>query len=131
MTATQQSPLKLDPLEKAVDSLRDALAQPKTPYTRDAAVHRFEYTFQLAWKSLRRSLATETAVDVLDVKEIVIQAGRHGIIANTEVWLAYLKGHNAAPFADNEAIYRLAAAFLPDVQALLDELRKRCGARGQ
>jgi nucleotidyltransferase substrate binding protein (TIGR01987 family) len=131
MTATEQSPLNLDPLEKAVDSLRDALAQPKTPYTRDATVHRFEYTFALAWKSLRRSLATETAVDAFSVKDVVLQAGQRGIIANTEAWLSYLKGHNTAPFADNEAIYRLATAFLPDVQALLNELRKRCDARGQ
>ena len=42
------------PLRGAVDSLQDAVAQPKNPYTRDATIQRFEYTFELAWKMLRR-----------------------------------------------------------------------------
>jgi nucleotidyltransferase substrate binding protein (TIGR01987 family) len=135
MNATQHTPLNLDHLEKAIDSLRDALAQAKNPYTRDATIQRFEYTFELAWKALRRYLATEAAVDAFNLKEIFRQAGRQGIIANVEAWFAYLKGRNLTSHTYNEKTaeetYRLAAAFLPDAQALLDELRKRCDARGQ
>jgi len=135
MTATEQSPLNLDPLEKAVDSLRDALAQPKNPYTRDATIQRFEYTFELAWKTLRRYLAIETAVDAFNLKEVFRVAGRQGLVADVEAWFDYLKGRNLTSHTYNEKTaeetYRLASAFLPDVQALLDELRKRCGARGQ
>lgn len=129
MNATDQTPLNLDPLEKAVDSLQDALAQPKNPYTRDATIQRFEYTFQLAWKVLRRYLATETAVEAFNVKDVFRHAGRQDLITEVEAWFAYLKAHNNAPFAVGEETYQLAAAFLSDAQALLDELRRRCATR--
>ncbi len=135
MSATQQPLLNLDPLEKAVNSLRDALAQVKNPYTRDATIQRFEYTFELAWKALRRYLATEAAVDAFNLKEIFRQAGRQGIIADVEAWFAYLKGRNLTSHTYNEKTaeetYQIAATFLPDAQALLDELRKRCDTRSQ
>jgi nucleotidyltransferase substrate binding protein (TIGR01987 family) len=135
MNAPDIRPLNLDPLDKAVGSLRDALSQPKDPYTRDASIQRFECTFELSWKMLRRYLSTESAVDAFNLKEIFRQAGRQGIIANVEAWFSYLKGRNLTSHTYNEKTaeetYQLATAFLPDAQALLDELRKRCDARGQ
>ncbi len=130
MNATEYTLLNLDSLARAADSLSDALAQPKTPYTRDATIQRFGYTFELAWKSLRRYLATETAIDASNLKDIFRQAGRRGIIANGEAWVAYLTSHTYSEKTAEET-YRLAAKFLPDAQALLDELRKRNAARSQ
>jgi nucleotidyltransferase substrate binding protein (TIGR01987 family) len=130
MNDSESAPLNLAPLVKAVDSLRDALAQPKNPYTRDATIQLFEYTFELSWKALRRYLAAEAAVDVFNLKELFRQAGRQGIIANVESWFAYLKGRNLTSHTYNEKTaeetYKLAAAFLDDAQALLNELRGRC-----
>jgi nucleotidyltransferase substrate binding protein (TIGR01987 family) len=130
MTQTDITPLNLAPLAKAVDSLRDALTQPKNPYTRDASIQRFEYTFELSWKMLRRYLATEAAVETFNLKELFRQAGRQGIIANVESWFSYLKGRNLTSHTYNEKTaeetYLLASAFLHDAQALLDALRIRC-----
>ena len=39
--------LILEPLEKALDSLQKAL-QPKDEFVRDAAIQRFEYSFELS-----------------------------------------------------------------------------------
>lgn len=130
MDHSDTTPLNLAPLVKAVDSLRDALTQPKNPYTRDATIQRFEYTFELSWKMLRRYLATEAAVDAFNLKDIFRQAGRQGIIRDVESWFAYLKGRNLTSHTYNEKTaeetYQLAADFLDDAQALLDELRRRC-----
>lgn len=135
MTATPQTSLNLEPLARAVDSLRDALAQPKNPYTRDASIQRFEYTFELCWKMLRRYLSAETAVDAFNLKDLFRHAGRQGLIADVESWFAYLKGRNLTSHTYNEKTaeetYTLAAAFLPDAQSLLEKLRTRCEARGQ
>ena len=130
MNSSNTTSLNLVPLARAVDSLRDALAQPKNPYTRDATIQRFEYTFELSWKALRRYLAAETGLDVFNQKEVFRQAGRQGIITDVESWFGYLKGRNLTSHTYNvktaEETYRLAAAFLRDAQALLDELRRRC-----
>ena len=130
MSTPDTTPLNLNPLAKAVDSLRDALAQPKNQYTRDATIQRFEYTFELSWKLLRRYLATETSTDVFNLKDLFRQAGRQGIIGDVESWFAYLKGRNLTSHTYNEKTaeetYNVAAAFLKDADALLDELRRRC-----
>jgi len=129
MNNTEATPLNLDPLAKAVASLRDALAQPKNPYTRNATIQRFEYTFELCWKTLRRYLSAETAFDAFNLKDLFRQAGRLGIIANVESWFAYLKVRNLTSHTYNEKTaeetYALARQFLADADALLHELRRR------
>jgi len=130
MNNADPTPLNLAPLIKAVDSLRDALAQPKNPYTRDATIQRFEYTFELSWKMLRRHLAMEAAVDAFNIKDLIRHAGRQGIIPDVESWFTYLRGRNLTSHTYNEKTaeetYKLAAAFLDDAQHLLNELRQRC-----
>lgn len=130
MNSTGTTPLNFSPLAKAVESLRDALAQPKNPYTRDAAIQRFEYTFELSWKMLRRYLATEAGIESFNLKELFRQAGRQGIIANVEAWFEYLKGRNLTSHTYNEQtadeVHRLASTFVDDADALLNELRRRC-----
>jgi nucleotidyltransferase substrate binding protein (TIGR01987 family) len=131
MTHSDNTLLNLAPLIKAVDSLRDALSQSKNPYTRDATIQRFEYTFELCWKMLRRYMAMQSAIDHFNLKDLFREAGRQGIIASVEDWFAYLKGRNLTSHTYNEETaeetYQLAAAFLPDAQALLIKLRDRCG----
>ncbi|WXJ86724.1 hypothetical protein MHOCP_07400 [Moorella humiferrea] len=40
--------LRLETLERALATLEEALAQPFSVIVRDAAIQRFEYTFELA-----------------------------------------------------------------------------------
>lgn len=46
--------LRLETLERALATLEEALAQPFSVIVRDAAIQRFEYTFELAWKLFRK-----------------------------------------------------------------------------
>ena len=122
---TAEQPLILDPLKKAVASLRDALSQPKNPYTRDATIQRFEYTFELAWKLTRRRLA-QSGVEAFNLKELFRAAARQGLVDEVEPWFAYLKGRNLTSHTYNEntaeEVYLLAKAFLPDAERLLARL---------
>ena len=40
-------------LENAMQTLKTALAQPKHAFIRDAAIQRFEYVFELSWKTMQ------------------------------------------------------------------------------
>ena len=51
---SEEEPLGLVAFGSALARLGDALAQPKTEWTRDAALQRFEFTVELAWKSIAR-----------------------------------------------------------------------------
>ena len=72
------SDLIITPLIKARGSLDLALAAPKTDLNRDASIQRFEFTFELAWKTMRR---------ILKYKGILINSPRDTIreAANEDV----------------------------------------------
>lgn len=44
-------------LEKAENTLAEALTEPVNPMVRDAAIQRFEYVFELAWKTIQLAAA--------------------------------------------------------------------------
>lgn len=50
-TPLSRAGLLLDDLRRAIARLDDALAQPENEYLRDAAIQRFEFSFELAWKA--------------------------------------------------------------------------------
>ena len=65
--------LILTPLQNTLSSLDKALRQPLNEFTRDASIQRFEYSFELCWKMLRRQLIEdhgEVSIQTLTRKEL-------------------------------------------------------------
>ena len=60
--------LSINPLENAVKSLERSLKQEKNEFTRDSTIQRFEYTFELAWKTLKRYFWWTQQLDESNVK---------------------------------------------------------------
>lgn len=46
--------ISLKPFKNAQASLEKAVAQPKDEFIRDSVIQRLEYTYELAWKTLKR-----------------------------------------------------------------------------
>ena len=46
----------LGAFERALQRFREVLAEPETTVVRDAAIKRFEFTFELGWKAAQRFL---------------------------------------------------------------------------
>ena len=122
----------LSPLQKALASLQAALAQPKNEFVRDAAIQRFEYTYELAWKMLKRHLDESegaAAVDPLSRKDLFRLGGERGIVENVEAWLAYHRARNETShtYDENKAeqVYEVARQFAGDAEKLLRELERR------
>lgn len=124
----ENNKIMLKPFRKAVESLRKALAQPKNEFTRDAAIQRFEYTFELAWKTIKRHLREESAVDEYNIKNLFRQAGRLGLINNVDHWFVYHTARNLTSHTYNEQTaeetYDIVQKFLPDVEDLLNKFEK-------
>jgi uncharacterized protein len=79
-----ESRLDLSPLRKALASLDLALAQPKNEFLRDSVIQRFEYTYDLSWKLLKRHLEEDEGVENVDRltrKELLRMAFEKGLIA--------------------------------------------------
>lgn len=66
-------------LGTALTRLEGALAQPVNEFVRDAAIQRFEFTFELFWKSLK-AYAEESWVEAYSPRDSVRTAFQLGVI---------------------------------------------------
>ena len=61
----------------------------------DALIKRFEFTFELAWKTLREFMLDQGySLEILSPKGVISFAWREGIISNEELWLDMLSSRN-------------------------------------
>ena len=111
----------------ALGRLRHALAQPKTEWTRDAAIQRFEFTFELAWKAVARRARVE-GVDCPSPRQALKAALRLAWIGDDDVWLTMLDDRNRTSHTYHEATAEEIYARLPDYATHLDELHARLSA---
>src|SRR3989338_3488463 len=54
----------LQQFERAVGKLSDVLGQKQDEYIRDSAIQRFEFTFELAWKTLKAFLEEQGMIEL-------------------------------------------------------------------
>ncbi len=80
-------------LIKALKKLEEVLKQPETEITRDAAIQRFEFTFEMSWKVMQ-SIAKTNKPKLYGVKAIIREAAALSLIDNPELWLKFLEDRN-------------------------------------
>jgi nucleotidyltransferase substrate binding protein (TIGR01987 family) len=122
--------LILTPFERALSSLEEILELPKDTVVRDATIKRFEYTYELAWKMIRRHLkwTGEANADGLNRKDLFREAERIGLISNAEAWFDYTSARNETSHTYDEMkadeVYEEIKVFATDARKLLNELKK-------
>ncbi len=129
--------LDLTSWKRALASLERGIIRsttaPKDEELRDAVIQRFEYSYELSWKMLKRHLEQVVpdpgAVDQWSFKELMREAAERGLIAAVEPWIEYRHQRNLTAHAYDEEkaqrVYQSAKAFLVDATALLTELERR------
>jgi len=121
----------ISPLKKAAISLKEVVQKKKTDIIRDATIQRFEYTFELVWKTLRRYLQLNSNIREFNLKEIFREAGKQGLIGKVEAWFNYLESRNLTSHTYYEEIaekvYKVAKRFSDDVDELIKKLEKLIG----
>ena len=131
--------LDLSSLEKATASLARALTRaagaPGDEELRDACIQRFEYTFELCWKMLKRrleqDLPTPAEVDGYSFRHLFRVGGERGLVAHVEAWFEYRDKRNLTShtYDDRRAqeVFAVLSRFLPDALDLLERLRSADG----
>ena len=121
----------LAPLRKAFASLDAALAVlHPNDLTRDGAIQRFEYTYELCWKFMKRHLEWTGTLDSyrLSKKDIFRQAARAGLIADPERWFLHHEARNESTHAYDENIANKVFAnivvFSKDAHELFENLTR-------
>ena len=98
---------------KALDRLAEALRKKEDDLKVDACIQRFEFTFELAWKTAKRALWVEGII-CKTPRECLKECFRLGLIRDEENWLAMLDDRNAMSHIYSEEEARIIYARLPD-----------------
>lgn len=108
-------------LERAVGRLSDVLRQEKTEYMRDSAIQRFEFTYELVWKTLKAFLSVD-GVEAVSPKASLREAFRLGWIEDDPLWLETIVLRNQTSHTYNEGVAERIYAALPAVLRLYEGL---------
>ena len=129
--------LDLSSLEKALKSLEYAIERsiklPLDEEIRDSVIQRFEYSYELSWKMLKRQIEmdspTPASVDAMSFKELIREGAERGLINNPEAWFEYRRQRNLTSHVYNETkainVYQTALVFIQDAKLLLQKLQQR------
>jgi nucleotidyltransferase substrate binding protein (TIGR01987 family) len=125
----KQLKLKQQAFEKALTQLEKVLAQPPSEYIRDAAIQRFEFTYELAWKTLQAYLAT-IDISTLSPKETLKIAYQQGLLQDANAWSMLHLQRNLTSHTYDEKLANTVYVYLKTTGlALFIELKKTLSAR--
>ena len=125
---TSEAPAVVRSLEKALGRLRSALDQPKTEWTRDSAIQRFEFTFELGWKAIAR-MARAEGIDCPSPRAALKTGLKLGWIHDDEIWLTMLDDRNRTSHTYNEKVAEELYSRLAEHHAALVGLHGRLAQR--
>ncbi len=100
----------------AVQRLVEAVAEYRdnpSSTVRDGVIQRFEFTFELAWKSLKEYMEDQGALGLQFPKQVLKEAYAAGLLDDDRVWLDMLSSRNVTSHIYDDA---QAAAVMSDIQ---------------
>ncbi|MCD8375757.1 MAG: nucleotidyltransferase substrate binding protein [Oscillospiraceae bacterium] len=120
---------KMENYKSALSRLEEAVERyqrsPEDSLYRDGLIQRFEFTVELAWKSLKEYLADQgVCLSIASPRGILKEAFAIGVLEDGELWNEILTARNLTSHIYNEATateiaWHICVQFLPPLQALL------------
>lgn len=123
---------RLDQYQRALVRLNECnIANPST-MERDATIQRFEFTVELAWKSMMAYLLLQ-GLDVASPRQAIRAAYAEGLLSSqseVDLWMQMIDDRNRTSHTYHEALAVLIAQrvvndYLPTLARMADTLRKR------
>ena len=130
--------LDIKPFENAVNSLIDVInvysSDTSNLYMRDSMIQRFEYTYSLSLKMIKRYFALSAFenenLDGMTFNEMIRTANRMELLrSNLEKWTIYRQKRNMTSHTYDENTAKDVAAVIPDfkdeAEFLLNKLKEK------
>ncbi|KAA0253164.1 nucleotidyltransferase [Acidobacteria bacterium ACD] len=129
MTAPLES--LLSDLESALARLDEALREPKSDIVRDAAIQRFEFSFELLWKTLKVRSEAE-GLRLFSPREAFRAAFQIGLLdEGDDVVFQMLEDRNRTSHLYKAAMAEEVYSRLPAYLALMRKAARRAGDLGR
>ena len=127
---------RFEKYEKALALLREALADVKnlSQLEKEGTIQRFEFTVELAWKTLRDYLVNQGVVlDQITPTTVIKQAFAAKIIRDGQLWIDMLRWRNQMSHTYDETrvdkvLQLMAERFAPALEELSAFLKERSAA---
>lgn len=123
---------KFENFIKALDRLKEGLLQydEEDELQRDGIIHRYEFTFELAWKTLKEVFEDEGLVGLNSPKTVLREAYSSGLIDDEKIWLDMLVDRNAPShiYSQSNAIEickRIKEIYVDKLEELKDKILER------
>lgn len=110
--------------EKALKRLDEVLQEPKTSIIRDSAIQRFEFSLDLAWKSVKAFLEERKGIICSSPKDCFREAYHQNLIEYDNVWIEYVDMRNETVHTYKEEVAEKIYAELPETLNNLNHLLK-------
>lgn len=98
-----ESHIDINPLLLAFDQFHEALKIAKTDLEKAGTIQYFEFTYELAWKTMKRILS-HRGKDLNSPRMVIREAALEKLIDNPELWFNFLKDRNETVHTYNKAI---------------------------
>ena len=109
-------------LHSANKRLKEAIKSKPTRMNKDATIQRFEFTFELSWKTIQ-SYIKDQGIDCKSPKSCFREAARLELIKNIKNWFKFLDNRNFIAHIYNEKlacrVYKAAKKFPAEIDNLL------------
>jgi nucleotidyltransferase substrate binding protein (TIGR01987 family) len=131
--------LDLTSMDGALASLRRALARWQATNSqdeelRDACIQRFEYTFELSWKMLKRRLELDLpdghSVDAMSFRDLIRIGAERGLVGDVDAWMIFRDKRNITSHTYNAAKAAEVATSIPSFAQHANELLANLQSRG-
>jgi nucleotidyltransferase substrate binding protein (TIGR01987 family) len=123
--------IKMVNFTKALERLKEAVTEYKQEHAsdvvRDGVIQRFEFTYELAWKTTKEHLQNIGIVDVNSPKAVIKEAFAQKIITNEQIWILMLNDRNMTSHVYKEELAteianRIDNNYIDEFEALIQKL---------
>ncbi len=117
-------------LINATNRLKEALKEEESELMIDAVLHRYEFTFELAWKTLKDYLEySGVAINTGSPREVIKESFAHNLISDGEVWIKMMLARNSLSHLYDEETSRqvyneIKNEYINQIQKLIETLEK-------
>ncbi|KKP95068.1 MAG: Nucleotidyltransferase substrate binding protein, HI0074 family [candidate division TM6 bacterium GW2011_GWE2_36_25] len=113
--------INIAPLIKAQRAFDEAVAKAQTQLERDGAIQRFEFTYELLWKMLKKVLAFK-GLNINNPRDVFREAAKEHLIEDPKIWFEVIKKRNMTTHIYSEMYAKEIFEFLPHFQKQLSKI---------
>lgn len=95
---------RFEDYKKAFERMSEALDKKEfSELEKDGVIQRFEFTFELAWKTLKDYLEDQSFADISSPKKAIRKAFESGLIGDGDVWIEMQEDRNRMSHLYNQS----------------------------